>query len=218
MTLLLSMFPLYLLGNLHCMGMCGPLVAMIGQHRYRHLYFLGRLLSFTFAAMLAGGAGAVLHLFLKDYQIPALTSFLFGGVISAFGVAQLFGWKGGTGTWLTAQLAGVNQSLSLLMLRDQPLSTFLFGFFTVFLPCGQTVIVFSACALEGDLFVGMVNGAAFALLTSPSLYFAMQAHRVLGNIRRYERPLMGTAALVVGGIALCRGFAELGVIEHGVVY
>lgn len=218
MTLLLSMLPLYLLGNLHCMGMCGPLVAMIGQHRYRHLYFLGRLFSFTSAAMLAGGAGAVLHLFLKEYQIPALTSFLFAGLITTFGMAQLVGWKGGMGTWLTARLAGVNQSLSVLMLKDQPLSTFLFGFFTVFLPCGQTVIVFSACALEGDLFVGMLNGAAFALLTSPSLYFAMEAHRVLGNIRRYERPLMGTAALIVGAITLCRGLAELDIINHGLLY
>ena len=76
MSLLLTMLPLYLFGNLHCLGMCGPLVAMIGHHRFRYYYFLGRTLSFTLAAMAAGGAGAVLHLFLNQYHISALTSFL----------------------------------------------------------------------------------------------------------------------------------------------
>ena len=57
MTLLLTMLPLYLFGNVHCLGMCGPLVMLIGQHHFRYFYFVGRTLSFTLAGGLAGAAG-----------------------------------------------------------------------------------------------------------------------------------------------------------------
>ena len=62
MSLLITMLPLYLLGNLHCIGMCGPLVMLLGQQRCRAFYFLGRTLSFTLAGLLAGALGSVLQL------------------------------------------------------------------------------------------------------------------------------------------------------------
>ncbi len=30
---LLALLPLYILGNLHCIGMCGPIVAFLSRHR-----------------------------------------------------------------------------------------------------------------------------------------------------------------------------------------
>ena len=115
------------------------------------------------------------------------------------------------------RLSQVSNHLSLLLLRDQPLSTFLFGFFTIALPCGQTLLVFSACALEGDPFVGLINGFAFALLTSPSLWLAMGMHRLLSPFKHYYRTAMGLSAICVGLLALCRGFAELELIPHLIV-
>jgi len=214
MTLLLTMLPIYLLGNLHCIGMCGPLVMMLGQHRFRYYYFFGRALSFTLAAMIAGEMGAVLHYFLKLYHIPALASFIFGGAILAVGIYTFMGWHYPGYKWLAKRLSTVNHTLSLLMLRDRAWPTFLFGFFTVTLPCGQTLIVFSACALAGDIWVGMINGLAFALLTSPSLLLAMNAHFLFQQLRPYYQKVMGGAALLIGGLSICRGLAELDVIPH----
>lgn len=85
MSLLLAMLPIYLFGNLHCLGMCGPLVMMIGQHRYRYFYFLGRTLSFTLAGMIAGGVGAVVQFFFNTYHIAEMTSFFFGGILMFLG-------------------------------------------------------------------------------------------------------------------------------------
>lgn len=214
MSLFFSMLPFYLLGNFHCMGMCGPLVMMIGAHHSRYWYFLGRLLSFTLAGLFAGAAGAILNQSLQTYHLSAVTSFFFGSLIL---IAALYSWNNRSIPgieWVGRRLGGVSKSLSLLMLRDESWPAFLFGFFTVFLPCGQTAIVFAACALYGDLWVGALNGFAFALLTSPSLFMAMQARRLFPLTHRYYNKIMAGCAFFVGLLALCRGFAEIGVIPH----
>jgi sulfite exporter TauE/SafE len=211
------MLPFYLFGNLHCIGMCGPLVMMIGKHRFKYFYFFGRILSFTLAGTLAGGAGAVLEIALKQYHIPAAASFFFGGFIFMIGLFALMGWKTPQSKWLTHKLGGASRTLSILMLKDQPLSTFLFGFFTIALPCGQTIVVYSACALSGSPLVGTINGFVFALLTSPSLFLAMNTHRFISKAKKHYNTILGVCALIVGTLALCRGFAELEIIPHWVL-
>lgn len=217
MTLFLTMLPFYLFGNLHCIGMCGPLVMMIGQHRFRYFYFFGRTLSFGLAGLIAGELGSVVQLVLRQYHIAAATSFFFGGIIFVVGLYSLLGWQYPGHKWLSKRLANMNQTLSLLMLRDRAWPTFLFGFFTIALPCGQTVIVFSACALAGDPWIGLANGLAFALLTSPSLLLAMHAHTMLRSLKPYYNTIMGICAVFIGTLALCRGFAEIDMIPHLVI-
>ncbi len=210
MTLFLTLFfPYYLLGNLHCAGMCGPLVLMIGQHRCRYWYFLGRAFSFTLTGMAAGESGAVLNLLLHQYHIPAAANMVFGAVILLVGCYSLAGKQYPGHLWLSKRLGGANQRLSLLMLRDRAWPTFLFGFFTIALPCGQTLVVFSACALSGDLWVGMGNGLAFALLTSPSLFFAMHAHLLFRRLKPHYNTILGVCSLAIGVFTLYKGFAML---------
>ncbi|MEC7839519.1 MAG: sulfite exporter TauE/SafE family protein [Chlamydiota bacterium] len=217
MALLLTMLPIYLFGNLHCIGMCGPLVMMIGKHKYKNYYFIGRTLSFTLAGMIAGGIGSVLNVIIAEYHIPTITSFLFGSTILLIGCSYLFKWKLPGGKAIAHILNPINKKITPLIMKDDPISTFLFGFMTIFLPCGQTVIVYSACALYGDIFVGTLNGFIFALLTSPSLFFAMQAHHLLYKIKAHYNLLIGLSAIVIGALALCRGFADLGMIPHWIL-
>src|SRR5262249_40591915 len=105
MTLLLTLLPLYLFGNLHCLGMSGPFVMMIGKHRYRLFYFAGRTLSFTLAGALAGAAGLLLQVFLKEYHIPALASFFFAAFLLCLGLRILFGLTYPGAQWLSLRLA-----------------------------------------------------------------------------------------------------------------
>jgi uncharacterized protein len=214
MTLLAAMLPYYLLGNFHCLGMCGPLTMMLSAHRFRYFYFAGRLFAFTLAGATAGEVGAVLNIFFHRYHISATASLLFGSIILMTGLYGLIG-KSYPGQATFAKFAAkANGPIALLMLRDQPLATFLFGFFTIALPCGQSLVVFSACALSGSLWIGMLNGFAFALLTSPALFFAMHAHALLGGAKQYYQSAGHVIALLVGVIALCRGFAELNWLPH----
>lgn len=217
MTLFFTMLPLYLFGNVHCLGMCGPLVMLIGQHRYRYLYFLGRILSFSLACFLAGEIGAVLHLVLKKYYLAEMISLIFGLGIILFGCRLLFNWRWTERLPNLKSVAKINQKLSLLILKETPISTFLFGFFTVALPCGQTLIVFSACALLGDPLVGFLNGLAFSILTTPSLVLAMHTLSLFKNLKRHYESVLGVSSVLVGGLAFCRGLAEMDYIPHWII-
>lgn len=217
MALFFTLLPLYLVGNIHCLGMCGPLVMMIGHHPYRYFYFIGRILSFGLAGMIAGALGAVLHLILKQYHIAETASFLFGTIIIGIGLNSLFGWNSFSFSWIAKPLNAINKSISALMLKDSKKSTLLFGFFTVLLPCGQTLVVFSACALAADPFVGLFNGAALALLTTPSLAVAMHTHGLLKQFKKYYNTVLGACSIAIGALAFCRGLAELGWIPHWIL-
>lgn len=216
MTLFFSLLPLYLFGNIHCLGMCGPLVMLIGKHRFRLFYFAGRLLSYSLAGWLAGEAGTVLHLVLRDYHLAEAISGIFGLTFIIWGVVKLI--KTPSITLKKGQSPSrFKQWLSMLLLKDTGWSTFLFGFFTVMLPCGQTLVVFSACALSGDPWVGLLNGFALALLTTPSLALAMQTLSLFKQMKHFDRYLLGCCAIAVGLIALCRALAELDYIDHWVI-
>jgi uncharacterized protein len=218
MTLFFSLLPLYLFGNLHCMGMCGPLVMLLGQHHYRLFYFLGRLLSFSLAGLLAGELGAVLHVFLKHYFLAEIVSLICGILIMGWGFQKLVGWQGlHRAPMKRSPLNVLHRWVSTLLLKDARWPTFLFGFFTVALPCGQTLVVFSACALAGSAWVGLGNGFAFALLTTPSLVLAMHTLTLFKKFKQYERPILGGCSILVGFLACCRGLAEMGWISHWVL-
>lgn len=217
MSLFLTMLPIYLFGNLHCIGMCGPLVALLGRHHYRWYYFLGRTVAFGLAGWIAGALGAVLDAALAAYHVPAVTSFVFGTVIITAGTCTILGRPIPGITALMQKMSGPNQKLSLLLLKDRRWPTFLFGMGTILLPCGQTLLVYSAIALIGDPWVGLINGLAFAVLTSPSLFLAMHAVQLLGPLKRHYNTIVGVMALLVGALAICRGFAEVQLIPHWVV-
>ena len=204
--------PLYLLGNLHCIGMCGPIVAFLGRHRYRYFYFLGRLTSFSFVGLISGEMGILITALLKKVHVPALFSFAIGIVIISFGFSSLL-QLAYPGQRVLAKAGGrLSFSLSKHLTKESPWPLFLFGFCTILLPCGQIVVVFSAIALMQSAPLGLLNGFLFALLTSPSLLLAMRASSFLKKWN--YRTLMGIAMLIVGMLAILRGLADLGVISH----
>jgi sulfite exporter TauE/SafE len=155
-----------------------------------------------------------LNLILKNYKIPALTSFIFGGFLLILGICNLSGKELPGMRQLSKSFSKSTQNLSLLMLQDKPWPAFLFGFMTVLLPCGQTVIVFSACALFGDPLAGFANGLALAVLTAPGLAAAMHAHHFFHKLGRHYHLIVGFCACLVGLLAVLRGCADLGLISH----
>ena len=217
MTLLFTLFPYYLLGNFHCLGMCGPLVMMIGHHRYRWFYFIGRLSSFSLAGALAGELGGKLTFFLESIFFPEFTTFLFGSLLILLGLSQTSLITLPKFSWLKKKISFFEKKIPLLIMKDEPFATFLFGFLTVTLPCGQTAFVFSMCALSESFTVGIINGFAFALLTSPSLFLAMKSRGMLKPLQNILPHLFGYLAIIMGILAFFRGFANLELISHFVL-
>jgi sulfite exporter TauE/SafE len=186
---------------------------LIGRHHYRYAYFAGRMLSFGLAGMAAGEAGAVAQGALQEWHISEALTFILGGMMLA---VALLNWK----EWslpkipLPLFLRKINHTLSCLLLQDKAEAVFAFGLLTVALPCGQSLIVFSACALTGDAWVGLANGLAFALLTSPSLWIAMHALHWFQSAKQHYRQWISAASLFAGIMAICRGMADIGWIPH----
>lgn len=201
-----SLIPIYIFGNLHCMGMCGPLVMLLAKHRHKWLYFWGRILSFSLAALLAAEVGFFIS--------SSYFSLAVGSAISLMGIFLLFHLSLPKTVWLSKQGAMLSALFSKLLLYDHPMTTFLFGFCTVFLPCGQSLIVFSTCALADSPWIGFFNGFLFALCTSPSLIAAMYASSIFQKWRGSYHYLMGGMTLCIGMLALLRGIANLHVIPH----
>ena len=119
MTLFFSLLPLYLFGNLHCIGMCGPLVMLLGQHRYRFFYFAGRLASYSLAGLFAGELGAVLHVFLKQYRLAEISSLLCAIAFIVWGIQKIAG-KGAPRLKNSIRGGGESLSLNHCTLLPQP--------------------------------------------------------------------------------------------------
>jgi len=204
--MIFSLFPIYIFGNFHCISMCGPMVMLLAKHPYRWLYFVGRILSFSLAACLAAEVGLV---FSSSYFSLAL-----GTAISLMGIFLLFHLSIPGSNWISKRAARLGALFSKLLLINHPMTTFLFGFCTVFLPCGQSMIVFSACALADSALIGLFNGFCFALFTSPSLVAALYASSIFQKWKRSYRPIMGGMTLLIGVMAFLRGLSHLEVIPH----
>jgi hypothetical protein len=190
---------------------------MLSRHPFRQFYFAGRLFSYSLAGLAAGEAGAVLTLFLKPYHFSEAISIAGGLLIVTWGLSLLFNWHFFKSLRHPKIFGGISNMLSTLLLKNTARSTFFFGTATVLLPCGQTLIVFSACALLGDPAAGLFNGFAFALLTTPSLLFAMHAFSFFKTLKSHANSIMAACAIAAGVLACCRGFAELGWIPHFVL-
>ncbi len=208
------LLPIYLLGNLHCLGMCGPLVALLGKQRFCLWYFVGRICSFSFAGLLAGELGEAISEPMQRYHISPWVSFLFGFVILLFVVKSILRFKLPLPLFLQCLMQKVHLLIARLSTKKSRGAIFLFGFLTVLLPCGQSALVFSFCALSQSPLAGLGNGFAFALLTTPSLLFALRTHRLFRFAKSYHHLLMGGGVLFVATLSILRGCADYGWIDH----
>jgi len=199
MSLTLSLLPLYLSGNLHCLGMCGPLAHTLSHHRFKHYYFFGRLLSYTLVGALSGALG-----FLASFGGFASLSIFIGSILVILALNQFYPLHF---KWRTPNFVA-------LIMKDTPFSTFSFGALTVLLPCGQTLIVFAALALSESFWIGALNGFLFALLTSPSLLLAMKIKKWIPKSDRIAKLIAFTTSFAIGLISILRGLAELGYVDH----
>jgi len=214
MNILFSLLPIYIFGNLHCASMCGPLVMLLSKHPYRRWYFLGRLFSFTMTGLISAEMGMMLFSLLSQWHIAAAFSLLFGSWITALGICLFFNVRLPGSSWIAKKSAKFSVAIGKLIFQNSFYAVFLFGACTILLPCGQTIVVFSAIALNGNPLTGAMNGFLFALLTSPALIAAMRTSRFFCKQQKGYHLWMGGAVFCIGLLAVLRGVADLNFIKH----
>ena len=199
-----------LLGGVHCVGMCGGIVAAFSfrpggtapPFRLHLGYNTGRIASYTLFGALAGALGASINLL----EIRPLQIALY---VMAQGVTILLGlYLAGWNQWvLIFEKAGgvLWSSLQPMFKKLLPVKNLLgalvAGFFWGWLPCGLVYSVLVAALAAGSATSGAALMLAFGLGTLPNLLgmglFARQLQPFMQNlwVRR-------TAGLTVAGFGV----------------
>ncbi len=207
-----------LLGSLgHCLGMCGPLVLMVGvQLRttglapwpHLALYHGARLAVYSLLGAIAGTLGSLLRLGPQLNRAAGVLSLVLGALVLLFGLAYL-GWRpldlrAGTGGWL-------NRAMGRALQRGGRSGALLLGALNGLLPCGLVYSALLVAATAGGPLPGLLGMASFGAGTVPALLLVgAGAGALSARARQIALRVAGGLIVLVGVQLALRGMAALG--------
>ena len=211
-----------LLGSLgHCLGMCGPLVLMVGlQLKARGwagvpihgLYHAVRVAVYFVLGGIAGGISSLLGLNSGLRQAAGAISLVLGVGVVFVGIGYL-GWlplgrlEGG-GAWLSKAMS---RALRLGSLQG----AVLLGALNGLLPCGLVYSSLLVAASTGSAGAGALGMLIFGMGTIPALLVVGIGGGALSvRVRQAMSRIAGVFILLVGLQLVLRGVAALGWVSH----
>jgi sulfite exporter TauE/SafE len=226
MDIIISVFLMGLLGGVHCLGMCGGVVAMLTaglEPEVRnnpkkvalfHLnYNLGRVLSYVLMGAIFGLVGALLSqtlqmsLFDKGLRI-------FSGVLMIMVGLSIGNWSSGIQILekIGAKFWAILQPLSQRFLPIKNLkSAFFTGLLWGGIPCGLVYGALSFAIISGSAANGALIMLAFGLGTLPSLLLMASLSTQLTRLiqKPWVRKLSGSMIILLGLAALWMPISSL---------
>jgi sulfite exporter TauE/SafE len=211
-----------LVGSLgHCLGMCGPLVIMVGlQLRgsgrsglpYHFLYHGARIGVYALLGTLVGIIGSLVGLAGRLSDVAGVASLLLGLGVILFGLGYL-GWLPlrrleGSGAW-------VSKAMSSAVKRGGTGGVALLGVLNGLLPCGLVYSALLVTASTGRPSSGGLGMVFFGVGTLPPLLLVGMGAGALGvRARQRLTRVAGVVIIVVGLQLVLRGLAALGLVPH----
>ncbi len=210
--MLASVFAASFLGSLHCVGMCGGIVAFLsGGNSTKELkrislaYHGGRLLSYALLGALAGMLGQAIDLGGDSLGIGRLAMALAGGIMLAYGVLILLRQRGKsiplpvprvlqkTYSWSFGQVQNLHPNLRGVSL----------GLLTAFLPCGWLYLFAASAAATGDWMHGALTMVAFWAGSVPALAaLGLGVQKVSGPLQKHLPTVTASLLMAVGLLAV----------------
>ncbi|MAZ48717.1 MAG: hypothetical protein CME65_09140 [Halobacteriovoraceae bacterium] len=206
----LSDLPLYLLplgtliigllGSLHCMGMCGPLVLAFTRTKKQNFHYQGgRLTGYMFLALLFSTFGlgiksALKSSFFLDFAIYSLAIFIF-----LYGINILL--KGKFDFLKENKMGRLSSSIYSFLKPYIDESQFLVGALSIFLPCGLLYGLIAVVLVANNQFLALISIFTFWLGTLPGLVVAPQGLKKLAPILRLHSPKLSSATFMIIGLA-----------------
>ena len=172
-----SALVLGIMGSLHCLAMCGPLViALNTKHRQSSFdkirYNSGRIFTYVLLGGIAGILGSGIE-WMAGQQFLSV----FSGTILILGL--LVSWLSrGTFSPLSSALVKIKTRMSTI-LSNNPANQWWFGMYNGLLPCGLTYVALAAAASTGSVPSAMLYMLLFGIGTSPMMWMIVSGfHRI----------------------------------------
>lgn len=200
-----TIFVSSLIGSVHCVAMCGPLVGLHGGLRTLPLalfHALGRLTTYVALGMIAGLVGRAIDVAGDLGVVQRAATLVAGAAILALGGFQLavaFGWR----SKLASRGGGSLFTRGLVQLRTRPPATraWLIGVLTGLLPCGWLWAFVVAAAGTGEAVSGGVVMMVFWLGTVPAMLGVLTLGGPVIAWVRSRLPVITALVMIALGVA-----------------
>ena len=202
-----------LVGSLHCIGMCGPIVAALPQGEGgrlkviggRLLYNSGRVISYALLGLMFGLIGK--SIFVAGYQ-QALSIAIGVLIILAVILPARYGQKVISFAGLGKVYALISWMWSRLFRSSKGSSLFAIGILNGFLPCGFVYVGIAGAAAMGSAPGGAGYMALFGAGTIPiMLAFALVGNVVGQKFRRAFSRAVPVLAVALALVFILRGMS-----------
>jgi sulfite exporter TauE/SafE len=198
-----SALVLGLLGSIHCLAMCGPLVLTLNSKRRqssfdRLLYNSGRVFTYTLLGVLAG-------LFGSGIEWAAGQQFLsvFSGLLLLIGLTV--SWMGANSHRPWSRILVKVKTQMSNMLKTGTGGHWWFGMYNGLLPCGLTYVALAAAVSLGSLSDAVIYMALFGIGTSPMMYLIVVGFQKLKLKSTYGNKLITGFTWVLALLLIIRG-------------
>ena len=205
-------FLMGLLGSVHCIGMCGPLVLALPMAQKTNLekwgvlflYHFGKISSYSMLGVLFGLFGSQLPLFGVQENIS-----IFIGILMLIYVGYVFVLKPKQKLgFLQFNLlySSITEQLGMLFKLNNKLAFYLIGFLNGLLPCGMVYLALTSALATQNVFYGGWLMAFFGLGTVPALMMVALGGQYFGiKFRQQLQSLLPVFIFSMGVLLILRG-------------
>ena len=207
LELLVPVVAASLFGSLHCAGMCGGFVAMVGDGVPRSgrlatqlTYNLGRLISYACLGAAAGSLGHAVDLAGKAAGLGRVAAIASGGLMITWGIVALLATQG-VSLWRGRFHLPARLTRGLASLRDRPPlgRALAMGLATTLLPCGWLyAFAVSAAGTASPVSGALLMGAFWAGNLPTLLGLGVALSAALARVRRHIPVLSAAVIFCIG--------------------
>lgn len=202
-------FLMGLLGSVHCVGMCGPLVmaipiaqkSMLEKTISMLLYHLGKMSSYALLGILLGLLGSQFPLFIVQQNLSIVI-----GTIMLLYVVYVFVLRPKKMLQLDFLYQPIIAHLGILFKKETWGSYWMIGFLNGLLPCGMVYLALSSALATQHVMQGGLFMLFFGLGTVPALLMVALGGQYMGfSFRRQLQKLLPIFIFSMGVLLILRG-------------
>lgn len=205
---LTAFFFVGILGGLHCIGMCGPIVLAIPVAEKSDIlkkifYNGGRIITYSVMGLGAGYIGS--RFFAAGFQQYA--SIIFGAALIIYVlIPSPLKAKAGQSKTASFFYNPLKKGIGKLFKNRNISSYLLIGILNGFLPCGFVYMALTSSIMTGTPLKGAAGMALFGLGTTPVLFFFSIVSRYINiSLRNRIKKFIPALLIILGIIFILRG-------------